>query len=62
MLNAQQKQQVRDRFPGVNDDDLDEQDADALASRIASVTGQNRAEVERQLGEITGQRQSQSQS
>jgi hypothetical protein len=53
MLNDQQKQQVRSKFPGVNDDDLDEPDTNALASRIASVTGKDRDEVKRELDDIT---------
>lgn len=54
MLTEQQKQQVRQQFPGIKDDDLDVSNQDELISRVASVTGEDRTQVRNKLSSITG--------
>ena len=58
----QAKSQIKSQFPDLSDDDLDESNPDQLISRVASVTGKDRSEVERQLSQVaqgfSGQTQS----
>jgi hypothetical protein len=51
---SQAKSQVKSQF-GVGDDDLSSSDPDQVVETISNKTGQDRSEVERNLGSIADQ-------
>jgi hypothetical protein len=54
-LNKQQKDTLKQRFPGVNDDDLTGSTSTEIANAIAARTGEDATQVEQQVKQVTNE-------